>query len=77
MWHPKRPKAQWWEAELQIEDLVGLPLASRRHFPGTSSPSTLVVPHGVGGVTEMQMQVRAGFTDAAVVARSRVLLDLG
>ena len=33
----------WWEADLQIIDHVGLPLASRRHFPAVSSASTLCV----------------------------------
>ena len=33
----------WWEEELTIEDHTGLPLASRRHFPAVSSPSTLVI----------------------------------
>ena len=33
----------WWEAELRIEDHVGLPLASRRHFPAVSSKALLLI----------------------------------
>ena len=34
---------EWWEAELQIEDHVGLPLASRQHFPAVSAAGMLVI----------------------------------